>query len=80
MTARVFLPAILSGVLLWTAFFPLDLGPVAVVALVLHDLSSRRKVLAVTLLGGVLLIGSRMVALFSISHSEAGLSFIRALM
>ena len=52
---------------------------VAVVALVLHDLSSRRRVLAVTLLGGVLLIGSRMVALFAISHSEAGLSFIRAL-
>ncbi|MGL6096671.1 MAG: apolipoprotein N-acyltransferase [Fimbriiglobus sp.] len=33
-TPRVFLPAILSGVLLWTAFFPLDLGPVAFVALV----------------------------------------------
>jgi apolipoprotein N-acyltransferase len=30
----VFLPAMLSGVLLWTAFFPLDLGPVAFVALV----------------------------------------------
>lgn len=30
---RVFLPAILSGVLLWTAFFPLNLGPVAFVAL-----------------------------------------------
>jgi apolipoprotein N-acyltransferase len=29
----VFLPAVLSGVLLWTAFFPLDLGPVAFVAL-----------------------------------------------
>ena len=24
---RVFLPAVLSGVLLWAAFFPLDLGP-----------------------------------------------------
>lgn len=34
MTARVFLPAILSAGLLWTAFFPLDLGPVACVALV----------------------------------------------
>ena len=34
MKARVFLPAVLSGVLLWTAFFPLDLGPVAYVALV----------------------------------------------
>ena len=31
---RLFLPAILSGVLLWTAFFPLDLGSVAFVALV----------------------------------------------
>ncbi len=31
---RVYLPAILSGVLLWTAFFPLDWGPVAAVALV----------------------------------------------
>ena len=30
--ARVFLPAVLSGVLLWTAFFPLDLGPVAYIA------------------------------------------------
>lgn len=33
MKPRVFLPAILSGLLLWTAFFPLDLGPVAYVAL-----------------------------------------------
>jgi apolipoprotein N-acyltransferase len=32
--SRVYLPAVLSGVLLWTAFFPLDLGPVAWVALV----------------------------------------------
>jgi apolipoprotein N-acyltransferase len=31
---RVFVPAVLSGLLLWTAFFPLDLGPVAFVALV----------------------------------------------
>jgi apolipoprotein N-acyltransferase len=30
----VFVPAVASGVLLWTAFFPLDLGPVAFVALV----------------------------------------------
>ncbi|MDB5306357.1 MAG: lnt [Gemmataceae bacterium] len=34
MKPRVFLPAILSGVLLWAAFFPLDVGPVAFVALV----------------------------------------------
>jgi apolipoprotein N-acyltransferase len=32
--ARVFLPAILSGVLLWTAFFPLNWGPMGFVALV----------------------------------------------
>ena len=31
---RVYLPAILSGLLLWLAFFPLNLGPVAYVALV----------------------------------------------
>src|SRR5215468_5885929 len=31
---RVFLPAIVSGVLLWAAFFPLDLGPLGFVALV----------------------------------------------
>ena len=30
---RVFLPAVLSGLLLWTAFFPLNLGPVGFVAL-----------------------------------------------
>ncbi len=33
MKPRVFLPSILSGVLLWTAFFPLDLGLTAFVAL-----------------------------------------------
>jgi len=31
--ARVFLPSVLSGVLLWTAFFPLDLGVTAFVGL-----------------------------------------------
>jgi apolipoprotein N-acyltransferase len=31
---RVFLPAVTSGVLLWAAFFPLDLGPLGFVALV----------------------------------------------
>src|SRR5579883_2001081 len=30
----VFLPAVASGVLLWTTFFPLNLGPLAFVALV----------------------------------------------
>ena len=34
MKPRVFGPAILSGVLLWAAFFPLNLGPVAFFALV----------------------------------------------
>ncbi|HEX4611938.1 MAG TPA: apolipoprotein N-acyltransferase, partial [Urbifossiella sp.] len=33
MKPRVFLPAVASGVLLWAAFFPLNLGPVAFVAL-----------------------------------------------
>lgn len=52
---------------------------VAMVVLALHDVVTRRKVLAVTLLGGVLLVGSRMLALFVISHSAMGLAFIRAL-
>ena len=34
MPPRAFLPAILSGLLLWLAFFPLDLGPISAVALV----------------------------------------------
>ena len=34
MKPRVFLPAIVSGLLLWAAFFPLNLGPLAYVALV----------------------------------------------
>ena len=34
MKPRVFLPAILSAPLLWAAFFPLDFGPIAFVALV----------------------------------------------
>ena len=34
MKPPVFLPAVLSGLLLWTAFFPLDFGPAAFVALV----------------------------------------------
>jgi len=33
-TPRLFLPAILSGLLLWAAYFPLDLGPLGFVALV----------------------------------------------
>lgn len=53
---------------------------VAVALLALHDLSTRRKVLAVTLLGGVLLVGSRMLALFVIAPSGSGLAFIRALL
>jgi apolipoprotein N-acyltransferase len=34
MCSRVYLSAIASGLLLWTAFFPLDLGPISFVALV----------------------------------------------
>ncbi len=34
MKPRVFVPAIASGVLLWAAFFPLDVGPLGFVALV----------------------------------------------
>lgn len=34
MKPRVFLPALLSALLLWAAFFPLDIGPLAFVALV----------------------------------------------
>lgn len=52
---------------------------VAVIVLALHDLSTRRKVFTVTLLGGALLIGSRALALFVISNSQGGLAFIRAL-
>ena len=57
--SRVFLPAILPGPLLWAAFFPLDLGPLAFVALVpwltlvRADVSRRRRYLA-AYLGGLL--------------------------
>lgn len=53
---------------------------VAVSAMALHDLSARRKVLAVTLLGGAVLVGSRMLALFVVAGSDGGLARIRALM
>ena len=53
MTARVFLPAIVSGLLLWLAFFPMNLGPIAYIALVplltlvrAENVSSRRRYLA----------------------------------
>lgn len=52
---------------------------VAVIVLLLHDVASRKKVYAVTLIGGVLLLGSRMLALFVIADSAAGLELIRAL-
>ncbi|MEQ1579717.1 MAG: hypothetical protein ABL964_03910 [Steroidobacteraceae bacterium] len=52
---------------------------VAMVVLALHDLSTRKKVLPVTLLGGALLIGSRMLGLFVVAHSAMGLALIRAL-
>jgi hypothetical protein len=53
---------------------------VAVIVLALHDLSMRRKICVVTVLGGALLIGSRLLGLFVISRSEPGLAFIRALL
>jgi hypothetical protein len=52
---------------------------VAVIVLLLHDFIARKRVYAVTLLGGVLLVGSRMLALFVMADSAAGLAFIRAL-
>ncbi|HYH63499.1 MAG TPA: hypothetical protein VD866_02265, partial [Urbifossiella sp.] len=58
MKPRVFLPAVASGLLLWTAFFPLNLGPVAFVALVpwltlvRAPVSRRRRYLA-AYVGGV---------------------------
>jgi apolipoprotein N-acyltransferase len=55
---RLFLPAILTGVLLWTAFFPLDLGPIAFVALVpwltlVRAPGSGRRVYLAGYLGGL---------------------------
>ncbi len=58
MKPRLFLPAIASGLLLWTAFFPLNLGPVSFVALapwltlVRAPASNRRRYFA-TYLGGL---------------------------
>jgi apolipoprotein N-acyltransferase len=55
---RVFVPAVLSGLLLWTAYFPLNLGPVGFFALVpwltlvRADVSRRRRYFA-AYLGGV---------------------------
>ncbi len=61
--ARVFLPAVLSGVLLWTAFFPLDLGPVAFVALApfltllrAEGVSAKRRYFA-AFVGGLVFFG-----------------------
>jgi len=57
--ARVFLPSVLSGVLLWTAFFPLDLGVTAFVALapfltlVRADGVTRRRRYLAAFAGGV---------------------------
>ena len=59
---RVYLPAVASAVLLWTAFFPLDWGPVAAVALVplltlvRADVPRRRRYLA-AYVGGVAFYG-----------------------
>jgi len=56
-TPRLFLAAALSGVLLWTAFFPLDLGPVSCIALapfllLVRAEATRRKRYAAAYLGG----------------------------
>ena len=59
MKPRVYFPAVVSGLLLWAAFFPLDLGPVAFVALVpwltlaRAPVSNRRRYLAAYLGGFV---------------------------
>ncbi len=59
---RVYLPAVLSSVLLWVAFFPLDWGPVAAVALapfltlVRADVPRRRRYLA-AFVGGLVFYG-----------------------
>jgi apolipoprotein N-acyltransferase len=58
----VFLPAVASGVLLWAAFFPLDVGPLGFVALVpwltlvRAPVSNRRRYFA-AYLGGVAFFG-----------------------
>jgi apolipoprotein N-acyltransferase len=54
---RVFLPAALSGVLLWAAFFPLDLGALGFIALVpwltlVRAPVSRRRRYCAAYLGG----------------------------
>jgi len=71
----------------WKLFAGVDRNRAAIVVLIIasvlllaHDLSARGKVLAVTLLGTALLVGSRMLGLFVISPSEPGLALIRALM
>ena len=62
MKPRVFVPAIVSALLLWAAFFPLDLGPVAFVALApwltlaRAPVTARRRYLA-AYLGGVAFFG-----------------------
>ena len=48
-------------------------------ALGVYDVASRRKVHAATLLGGVFLIGTRVVALFAMADSETGRSLLRRL-
>lgn len=59
---RVYTPAILSAGLLWTAYFPLDWGPVSSIALVplltlvRADVPNRRRYLAATL-GGLVFYG-----------------------
>lgn len=58
MKPRLFLPAILTGPLLWAAFFPLNLGPLAFVALVpwltlVRSPASGKRLYLAGYLGGV---------------------------
>ena len=61
-----------------------DLSSLAVLLLLLvvlsiYDVLSRRRMHAVTVLGGTFLMGSRIVSLFVIATSEVGRSFVRGL-
>jgi hypothetical protein len=50
-----------------------------VLALVLYDLGSRKRVHPATLLGGAFLMGAMLVSLYEIATSEAGRAFVRGL-
>jgi hypothetical protein len=50
-----------------------------VVALAVHDIATRNKLHAATVLGGAFLIASRLIAVFVISASECGRAILRSL-